>query len=525
MTQIILPRLNFSLIAGKTELSTAPIKALFIGQKLASGSATSGSLVENIGVAKQEDALFGEDSMIAAMIRVARKVNKNTRFDAIPLDDDGDAAKALSPITFAGVATSAGTITTTVGSKLNHTFSLPVAIGDTSTEVAAAIDPIIDADPQVPVVATNLAGTLTLTAKNGGTVGNDIGLEVSGDVAGITFTVPAMAGGATDPVLTNLFDVVGTERYQTIIWPQNYDLTVIKTFLDGRINVNKRILDGVAIIGKFDTFANINALVLAENTRTLVFVGNEIIADPFEKAGSILELPYVMGAHHAALRTLRLTPGANIANIVTSTSPRDRIGGVRLNSLPYFNTPFQFLPIMKIGKGFDDFEVATLTASGFSVLGNNTGRTSIIMGEMVTTSKTDAASNPDITFKFLNFGDTSSASREILFVNNQLRFSQSRLTSGTPGDGLENADTIRAFNNSLFRIMGNSDNLLVPAGSEAEAFFDLNMIISINDATGTANITQKLPILTQLREMNNVIEVVFTIGIVTIEEETEEEEV
>ena len=36
-------------------------------------------------------------------------------------------------------------------------------------------------------------------------------------------------------------------------------------------------------------------------------------------------------------------------------------------------------------------------------MGNNLARNSIITGEVVTTYKTDAASNPDLSFKFLLF--------------------------------------------------------------------------------------------------------------------------
>ena len=69
-TQVIQPEVTATLANADLSVSNTLQKVLLVGQKLAGGSAPDGVLVINIASAgAPENALFGEASMLAAMVR------------------------------------------------------------------------------------------------------------------------------------------------------------------------------------------------------------------------------------------------------------------------------------------------------------------------------------------------------------------------------------------------------------------------------------------------------------------------
>src|SRR4030065_124482 len=81
-------------------------------------------------------------------------------------------------------ATAAGTLKVRVGSELNHEYDIAVTNTESATLIGDAIVAAVNADLDCPVTASNSIGTVTFTADNKGTVGNTIGREVVGSVAG-----------------------------------------------------------------------------------------------------------------------------------------------------------------------------------------------------------------------------------------------------------------------------------------------------------------------------------------------------
>ncbi len=397
------PEVTLNIIPGQQEISNAPQKVLIVGQKNA-GSAVSGELQENILNDSSEDTLFGANSILAEMVRAFKRVNKETRIDAIGLDDNGAGVDATGIVTVTGTATEAGSLIVTIGSQKNHQFTIAVADTDTATTIGDAIEAAINADTTAPVTAANVAGVVTMTTVNAGTVGNGITLRIQGTVAGVTGSVTGMASGATDPVLTGVLDVVGDERYQTVVAPFEYGTSFLKDFLDPRFNATNAVEDGVGIMTATDSLANLLSAANAENSQSLVLFGNKAISTSTLDGSGLVELNHAQSAYIAATRSLRLTDGANINRIVTTTAPLDQFGGISIASLPYFNTPYFDLPIIDIGNGFSAQEVEQLLTSGVSVLGNNLTKNLIIQGETVTTRKIDNAGNPELAFKFCKRG-------------------------------------------------------------------------------------------------------------------------
>ncbi len=511
MTQrISQPEVTVSLVPSQALVGLTEHKLLVIGQKNG-GSATAGALVTSIQNDNSWDDLFGSDSMIAGMCRNARKVNTETRMDAISLDDNGGGSAAAGDFTIAGTATENGSITFIVGSADDHSYEIAVSEGDAAATVATALNAAIAADANVPVTSAPTTGTVDLTAVNAGTVGNQIGLSVDGEVSGLTVTITAMTGGAVDPSFTTLFDVIEDQRYQTIIWPYSDDVDTIKDFLDGRFNVVDDVLDGYAWIPSDDTFANLDALGNAHNSQTIVILGDEAIDRDALKGGQIVELPYAKASQCGGIDALGLTEGSNFSRYAIGRGSKDRFGGAHIASLPYFNRPIPPLPLGDVQDGFTRTEIEALQDDGVSVIGNNRTNTQVLFGEIVTTYKTTPAGNDDITWKYLNYVRTSSVIREFYFNNLKDRFAQSRLTEGKihPGYDETNKAVIEAFCTSLYQELANI--VLVQDGEEQLQFYKDNLQVELDIATGTVQIAMVTPIVTQLRNIQAVIRIEFTV--------------
>lgn len=509
------PTVTLNIVPDSQLQSTQPQKVLFVGQKTASGTATSGELQTEIpNDSSIWEGLFGEDAMLSGMVRSAKNINGQTRFDAIPLSDNGAGTAATGTVVFAGgPATEDGTLTVIVGSDKNHKYELTITSGDTITNIGDALDTAIAADSKAPFTSNNVAGTVTITFGHKGTVGNNVTLKVDGSVAGVTHSVTAMSGGATDPVLTSLFDVIDGERYQTIVWPSNYGYTDVVTELDARFNANNNILDGVAISTEVDTLVNLKASGNAQNSKSLNIIGNAIVNDTSYKGGAIVEFDYSISSQVSAIRSLRFTDDASISRYVISTGgARDSFGGPALASLPYFNTPVFDLPVIPTGKGFTETETEELKDTGVSTLGNNRAGNQIIMNEMLTTRKTDAGSNPETTFKFLNAVDTSVVVRELMFNNIKAEYAQSRLTGGdlVPNRNMANKASIEAFIDGLYKTFSGEDFVLTQAGNTAEKFFKQNRSITLDLDNGKATLVSKVPLVTQLREFIGTLQITFS---------------
>lgn len=512
MTISLQPKTTVNIVGASIAVANTDQRVLFVGQKTASGSTPSGALVENI-LNNTEDALFGEDSMLAAMVRTAREQNPVTRFDAIALDDAGAATAAGGEIEFTGTATAAGTITVKVGSATDYVYQIAVAETDTADDIGAALEAAITATTKAPVTAANTTGAVALTAANAGTLGNTIGLAVTGAVAGITVGVTAMSGGATDPTFTGVFDVIGDNRYQGIVWPYFADTSEVRDLLDGRFNVDNKVLDGVAFTSSVDTLANHLSRLGALNSQCLVDFCDKLTSETHFTGPAQLELPYIKASQFAAIRALRLTDGATIGQYVLSANgPLDAFGGPALASKPYFNTPFPDLPLTETGRGWTDQEIEQLFDAGGSVIGNNVAGNTVIAGEVVTTYKTDSAGNPDISFKFLNYVDTASNAREYFYNNLRARFAQSRLTEGDVRAGRDqvNALVIRAFCEKLYQDLSSTDFVLLEDGEDALTFFKQNLSVTIDKANGRATILMVAPLVTQLREILATLKIAFS---------------
>lgn len=213
-------------------------RALIIGQKLAAGTAAA-----NVPVfcSSQDQArtLCGIGSVVERMVGAYRQNDSFGEVWILPLDDNGAGVNATGTITITGSATAAGTLNLYIAGQR---LQVAVGSGDTATTIASAIVTAITAATSLPVTASSSTGTVTLTAKHKGEVGNDIDVRVNfygalgGESlpAGVGVTVVAMASGATNPVLTTALANIGDEIFDYIILPytDTTSLNAIGAFLN-----------------------------------------------------------------------------------------------------------------------------------------------------------------------------------------------------------------------------------------------------------------------------------------------------
>lgn len=515
MTTVSRPIVNANLSGASLPVPNSAQKVLIVGQMTSAGTATSGEL--NTGVEDNtEGTLFGAPSQLANAIEAYKVVNDVNPIDAIALDDPAGTA-ATGTIAFtAAAATEAGSLTVTLAEQRNGVFTLPIAVGDDEDTICAALVALIQANAKclmsAAVDGVN-SNECDLTAKNVGTIGNSYGIKVTGTVGGVTYAITGMSGGVGVPALTNLFDVIGSTRYQTIIWPAEYGTSTVKTLLDARFNVVNNIQDGVAIMVAVDTKSNLATLGDANNSQSIVIFGEKPESTSKYKGPTTLESPLSEAALFGAVRALRLSEGADISDYsVGSGGALDNTGGPAIASMPYFDTPLP-LPVHDIGSGWTDTEVGELNDAGISVLGSNTAGNAMILADVLTTYKTDSAGNPDDSWKYLNYVDTGSQSREYQFNNIKSDAAQHRATDGNLKNGrkMHNVSSITNLMISYFGVLSSADYVLLRDGEENLTFYKDNLTVTLNLLSGLFTVTEKLPIVTQTRQINLSMSLTFSV--------------
>jgi phage tail sheath gpL-like len=506
---ILSPNTTFQITRAAALAGILDQRVLLVGQMLAGGTATTDVLIQDIPNDSSENTLFGRRSHLAGLVRAFKVENPTTQLDVIPLDDAGAAVAGTAVMTVTGPATEDGTLFVTFCSEANHRVQIDVTSGDTETDIADAITAAYALDLDAPFTVANLAGVVTATAENGGTLSNNWGLKVEGTVAGVAIALTAWSGGTTDPVITTILDQIANIRYKTVLWPSSYLTTTIEADLNAKFNSTNAILDGVACQVIEDTLANLKTTVAAIDSQSICVLGQKTMDKADRKGSATLEMPDIACAEFCAIRSLRLETGTALTQYLTSVATQDQFGGPELASLPYFNTAMPSMPVADATDEWSAEDLAELEDNGVAVYGPNRAFSGTIMGPIVTTSLTNTAGNPDTSYKYLNTVDTASVIREFFFENSRSRYAQTRLTDGDliPGRDMANEDSIRAFFARLYIELAN--DALTQAGAVALADFKDNLDVSVNVSTGTATVNSAPLLVSQLRAIVGTIQINF----------------
>ena len=156
-------------------LATEAHILMLIGQKLTGGTATVEEIID-VFSPEQASTFFGAGSQLHLMVKSVFENQNTMRVQCIPLADAVGAAQAEDTITITGTPTENGTLHFHIAGEY-----IPVGVlkTDTATTIADKITAKITEEVDLPVDCANVAGVATLTAKNGGTVGNDIDILIN----------------------------------------------------------------------------------------------------------------------------------------------------------------------------------------------------------------------------------------------------------------------------------------------------------------------------------------------------------
>lgn len=514
MTNTSRPVINMQTIAADVIDAFRDRHDLLVGQVYTgAGTAVSGDLYEEVQAMTNAeiDTVFGVDTELTQRINnYLFASDRQVKLSVIPISDAVAAVAAIADISFVGAATENGTITLSVLDEYKFTVEIQVVAGETAEDIADAIVAELAGYVDCPVesevleITPGVAYDVHLTAKNKGPVGNTYGVKaIQTGAVGITTTMVGFVNGATNPDPTGILDVLGEIRVTGIGWPEAWDgiseIAVVKDFLESRLDVNNIILDGVAFIGKTGTYAGNKSFVEAYNSQVLIFGGNNVVDEALNKGPAILKQADCIMSVFMGIRSKRLSEGALISgDIIARNGILDNVGGPALGSLPYFNTADVRAKVpLNTGQTYTRDEEFDLLDAGFTVFGINAAANTIIFRDVVTTYKTDLAGNPNDSFKYLNYVDTGSVCREILFNNAKVRFAQTRLTTGEleVGRNMDNAGSILSHYLGVLRTLG--ELTLLASGSEAELEMSNGTTVTIDTVNRSASVSGPIILVTQ----------------------------
>ena len=159
-----------------------------------------------------------------------------------------------------------------------------------------------------------------------------------------------------------------------------------------------------------------------------------------------------------------------------------------------------------------DEERVDLKAAALGILGNNIANSGIIADDIVTRYLTNSAGESDLSFKFLNFVDQASTVRDVFHTTLKSVYAQSRLTTGSlvPGFNITNQADIKAELMSIYLFL--AENAVVISGADAIRTFKNSITVKVLEVEGKVEITMLDPVVSQLREMNVIMRLTFSVN-------------
>lgn len=504
-----LPRLNFNLVKADTEVGVSAQRMLLIGQMTEEGTAKEKTLIKDIGNDNSWESLFGSSSVLAGMIRQARKLCSYCQYqvaiDAIGVKDAGEAVASVGSVKFTGEVSKTGELEIVVGSEYNHKYKLGCVKGESPTQLAQKLKQLVDADKYAPFKASLNEGECKFTFVNKGSIGNGTAIYYNGSVSGIKVELTAFSNGVTDPsVDEELLKLLSNKRYNEIVSPIEYGIDKIISLLDSRFNTNNKILDGALYVNKSDTLNNHKLKLKELNSQNVNYQCDKMVDADNYKGSSIPEFSYIKAVYNATLKALRVSEDSQLSSVLIGQYPEDLMGGVHNNSLPFFNTSCPYLHAIMPEYHWIAEEITEINSVGGSVWDNNAEDNGLVMGEQLSTYKTDNAGNEDITWKFMNYRDTGSAIREYRFKNFKKDFAQYRMED----------DAEKQVRNAFIRYyktLSSNAYRLTRAGKEALKFYTENLKVSLDYANGLVTVYCLDPYVTQLRQVNGFFKVTFNL--------------
>lgn len=258
---------------GQASSGTTNYTAVLLGNRLSTGTAQDDGYVygpdTQTQLLSEADAitLFGAGSELHAMWRRFNAVNKTTSLYAVCVKESSG-SQATGTIVITGPATVSATVRVFVGT---YAIDTGVVSGDTATIIGTNIVSNINALSWLQVTASGTS-TVTLTAKQKGLRGNDIGFQaqVLGSSTGVSVTSTnntRLSGGTTQDSNTNALATIANTRFYYQV-SAAHDASQWGS-LATQIDSNASPIIGIrcrSVAGSIDTLANTITLSTGVNS-------------------------------------------------------------------------------------------------------------------------------------------------------------------------------------------------------------------------------------------------------------------
>tara|TARA_R100000808_G_C2155423_1_gene167859 strand:- start:6826 stop:8322 length:1497 start_codon:yes stop_codon:yes gene_type:complete len=181
-------------------VSLLPQRIAVVGQ--GSTSAVFSTNKAQVTSAKEVGENYGFGSPLHLVAKELFPVNGNgvgtIPVTVYPLEDDGGSVAATGDITPSGAVTKAGSFRVNINEVLSESFA--VNVGDTVADIVTAMTTAINANLDVPVVASDDTTKVGITVKWQGASANDVNMSIVGpDDTGVTFAFTQVSGGSGNP--------------------------------------------------------------------------------------------------------------------------------------------------------------------------------------------------------------------------------------------------------------------------------------------------------------------------------------
>ena len=270
-----------------TLTGSSPSFSVTAGTQQVSGTATETAVL----LSDSDDAAtkFGKGSELHLMAKKFFAHYPDGILYACPVHESG--TKASATLTFVGSATSSGTVRIYVNESV---IDCPISSGDTVTTIATTVATYLrNLGEDLPVTAQFSAGVLTVTARNGGTRGNNIAfrsafvngnnvipIATSTSQFGTAATITGsgrLSGGSTDDTNTTALANIANTRYHRYIcaFDDSGNIGRVLTQLDSMAGVTSMLWQQ-AIFGTITSPATRQTFAAGTmNTARAQYVGHE----------------------------------------------------------------------------------------------------------------------------------------------------------------------------------------------------------------------------------------------------------
>lgn len=203
-----------------------------LGQRLTSGNTPINNPVR-VFSDEQAAQFFGRGSMLHLMIKAAITANRYAEITAVAVDDAATSVATVTTLTLTGTASSSGTLTLNVGGR---TVQCGVTSGQTAAQVTTALATLLEAKVDWPASAAVAGAVTTFTARNKGTLGNDLSFDATVTATGLAAAIAQATAGAVDPDITSLLALLFSSDNEIIVSPyaDQANLTALKSHLVAR---------------------------------------------------------------------------------------------------------------------------------------------------------------------------------------------------------------------------------------------------------------------------------------------------